>query len=222
MAFCHNFGIMTNMNMRNYNREMESVISSLEGATPRLLLHSCCAPCSSACLSVLTPHFEVTVLFYNPNITDAMEYEHRLSEEKRFIDTLNRQNGFNDGNAFHKISMIDARYEPKEFFESVKGYEDCPEGGERCFICYEMRLREAALAASAHGFDYFTTTLTLSPLKNCEKLNELGERLAKEYNVAFLPSDFKKKDGYKRSIQLSKDYDLYRQDYCGCVFSKRH
>ena len=209
------------MNKINYNNEMESIISSLDGRVPNLLLHSCCAPCSSACLEVLTPHFNVTILYYNPNITDALEYDHRLNEEKRFIETLNMNNGFGNGNDFHTISIIDAKYEPSEFFEAIKGYEDCPEGGDRCFICYEMRLREAALAAKSHGFDYFTTTLTLSPLKNCDKLNEIGQRLSSELNVAFLPSDFKKKDGYKRSIQLSNDYDLYRQNYCGCIFSKR-
>ncbi len=209
------------MNKINYNNEMESIISSLDGRVPDLLLHSCCAPCSSACLEVLTPHFNVTILYYNPNITDALEYDHRLNEEKRFIETLNRNSGFGNGNDFHTISIIDARYEPSEFFEAIKGYEDCPEGGDRCFICYEMRLREAALAAKSHGFDYFTTTLTLSPLKNCDKLNEIGQRLSSELNVKFLPSDFKKKDGYKRSIQLSNDYDLYRQNYCGCIFSKR-
>ena len=209
------------MNKINYNNEMESIISSLDGRIPNLLLHSCCAPCSSACLEVLTPHFNVTILYYNPNITDALEYDHRLNEEKRFIETLNRNNGFGNGNDFHNISIIDARYEPAEFFEAIKGYESCPEGGDRCFICYEMRLREAALAAKSHGFDYFTTTLTLSPLKNCDKLNEIGQRLSSELNVEFLPSDFKKKDGYKRSIQLSNDYDLYRQNYCGCIFSKR-
>ena len=209
------------MNKRNYNSEMESIISTLNLRTPRLLLHSCCAPCSSTCLEVLTPHFEVTILYYNPNITDASEYNLRLDEEKRFIETLNRNNGFQNGNAFHPISIIDARYEPAEFFEAVKGYESCPEGGDRCFICYEMRLREAALTAKSHDFDYFTTTLTLSPLKNCDKLNEIGQKLSDELNVAFLPSDFKKKDGYKRSIQLSNDYELYRQNYCGCIFSKR-
>ena len=209
------------MNKRNYNSEMESIISTLNLRTPRLLLHSCCAPCSSTCLEVLTPHFQVTILYYNPNITDASEYNLRLDEEKRFIETLNRNNGFQNGNDFHPISIIDARYEPAKFFEAVKGYESCPEGGDRCFICYEMRLREAALTAKSHGFDYFTTTLTLSPLKNCDKLNEIGQKLSDELNVAFLPSDFKKKDGYKRSIQLSNDYELYRQNYCGCIFSKR-
>ena len=209
------------MNKRNYNSEMESIISTLNLRTPRLLLHSCCAPCSSTCLEVLTPHFQVTILYYNPNITDASEYNLRLDEEKRFIETLNRNNGFQNGNDFHPISIIDARYEPAEFFEAVKGYESCPEGGDRCFICYEMRLREAALTAKSHDFDYFTTTLTLSPLKNCDKLNEIGQKLSDELNVAFLPSDFKKKDGYKRSIQLSNDSELYRQNYCGCIFSKR-
>ena len=211
------------MNARNYNKEMENIISGLSDKVPRLLLHSCCAPCSSTCLEVLTPHFEVTVLYYNPNITNPDEYNKRLDEERRFIETLNNNRGFigHSDSVFHPINIIDARYEPGEFFEAVRGYESCPEGGERCFICYELRLREAAGVAASKGFDMFTTTLTLSPLKNTAKLNEIGEAVAKEYNTVFLPSDFKKKDGYKRSIQLSKEYDLYRQNYCGCVFSRR-
>lgn len=213
------------MNVRNFNKEMENTISSFENRVPTLLLHSCCAPCSSACLYALVPYFKVTVLYYNPNITDVSEYEKRLEEQRRFIEKLNTGRyvgeGFDTSLPYHDISLIDGRYEPKEFFDAVKGYESCPEGGDRCFICYELRLREAARVADAKGFDYFATTLTLSPLKNAAKLNEIGERLSGEFEATYLVSDFKKKDGYKRSIQLSKEYDLYRQDFCGCVFSRR-
>ena len=205
---------------------MEKTIASLGDNVPTLLLHSCCAPCSSTCLEILSEHFKVSVLYYNPNITDSDEYHKRLEEEKRFIDTVNDLKGFDKSGGcnkpFYPISLTECTYDPMEFFEAVKGYENCPEGGERCFICYELRLREAALTAKREGFDYFTTTLTLSPLKNSEKLNEIGKKIASEYDVDFLPSDFKKKDGYKRSIQLSKDFELYRQNYCGCIFSKNN
>lgn len=213
------------MNARNYSKEMDNIINSLKSkgdeVTPSVLLHSCCAPCSSTCLEQLTPYFAVTVLYYNPNITDKAEYDKRVLEEQKFIENLNNANGFRADAPFHKISFIDGRYAPSEFFDIAKGYEQCPEGGERCFRCYELRLKEAANVAAAGRYDYFTTTLTLSPLKNARKLNEIGEELAKQYNTLFLPSDFKKKNGYKRSIELSKEYDLYRQDYCGCVYSKR-
>lgn len=209
------------MNARNYSREMDNIIKQLGDSTPSVLLHSCCAPCSSTCLEQLTPYFNVTVLYYNPNITDRTEYDKRVMEEQRFIDDLNQAGGFGNGMPYHPISFLDGRYAPSEFFDIAKGYEHCPEGGERCFRCYELRLKESALIAADGSFDYFTTTLTLSPLKNAPKLNEIGERLAGQYNVAYLPSDFKKKDGYKRSIELSKEYNLYRQDYCGCIYSKR-
>lgn len=208
------------MNNINYRKEMEKIISSLGGAVPTLLLHSCCAPCSSACLETLTPFFHVVVLFYNPNISIPEEYTKRLEEERRFIDTVNSNGGFDNGQPFHNISLVDGRYEPKEFFDIAKGYEDCPEGGERCFRCYELRLREAAMVADEMNCDYFTTTLTISPLKNAEKLNEIGYSIS-DTKARFLPSDFKKKDGYKRSIELSHEYNLYRQNYCGCVYSKR-
>ena len=212
------------MNVINYSKEMEKTIASLGDNVPTLLLHSCCAPCSSTCLEILSEHFKVSVLYYNPNITDSAEYNKRLAEEKRFIDAVNNLKGFDksgeNNKTFFPISLTECTYDPMEFFEAVKGYENCPEGGERCFICYEMRLREAASTAKREGFDYFTTTLTLSPLKNAAKLNEIGQKVASEYEVKFLPSDFKKKDGYKRSIQLSKDFELYRQNYCGCIFSK--
>ena len=209
------------MNNRNYRKEMDNIISGFNNEVPTLLLHSCCAPCSSACLEMLAPYFHVTVLYYNPNITSPDEYNKRLEEERRFIDKINDQAGFLTDKPFHPIKLIDGRYEPLEFFDIAKGLEDCPEGGERCFKCYELRLRESAIVASNNNFDYFTTTLTISPLKNATKLNEIGEKLATEYKVTYLPSDFKKKDGYKRSIALSQEYDLYRQNFCGCVYSKR-
>ena len=209
------------MNNRNYRKEMDNIISGFNNEVPTLLLHSCCAPCSSACLEMLAPYFHVTVLYYNPNITSPDEYNKRLEEERRFIDKINDQAGFLTDKPFHPIKLIDGRYEPLEFFDIAKGLEDCPEGGERCFKCYELRLRESAIVASNNNFDYFTTTLTISPLKNATKLNEIGEKLATEYKVTYLPSDFKKKDGYKRSIALSQEYDLYRQNFCGCVYSRR-
>lgn len=209
------------MNVRNYRKEMDNIISGLGDNVPALLLHSCCAPCSSACLEMLAPYFRVTVLYYNPNITNPEEYNKRLEEERRFINQINAQGGFGDSSVpFNEIKLIDGRYEPMEFFEIAKGLETCPEGGDRCFKCYELRLREAAICASNGGYDYFTTTLTISPLKNAPKLNEIGEALSAEFGVKHLPSDFKKKDGYKRSIALSSEYDLYRQNFCGCVYSQ--
>ena len=206
------------MNKRNYRQEMDNLIASFDSA-PTLLLHSCCAPCSSACLEMLVPYFKITVLYYNPNITDSEEYRKRVSEEKRFIDSINSDwAGLMP--VYNKVEFIDGRYNPDEFRQIAKGYENCPEGGERCFRCYELRLREAANMALQGQYDYFTTTLTISPLKNAEKLNEIGESVASEFGVKFLPSDFKKKDGYKRSIELSREYNLYRQNYCGCVYSQ--
>lgn len=211
------------MNAKNYSKEMDNIIKSFDGSDriPSVLLHSCCAPCSSTCLEQLTPYFHVTVLYYNPNITQKSEYDKRVEEEIRFINSLNKAGGFGNNDAFHSISFMDGRYAPEEFFAIAKGYEDCPEGGERCFRCYELRLREAATVTKASGFDFFATTLTLSPLKNAPRLNEIGQALSAEYGVAYLPSDFKKKNGYKRSIELSEEYNLYRQNYCGCVYSKR-
>lgn len=235
------------MNKVNYQLELEKVLAKLPDARSRLFLHSCCAPCSSYCLEYLRQYFAVTVFYYNPNISMPEEYRHRVEEQKRLIGALNRQveNGMcpaaaerreaGNGSAAGRrdagndaqtqripnlISFVEGAYEPARFFEIAKGLEDCPEGGERCFACYELRLREAAQLAAEGGYDYFTTTLTISPLKNAQKLNEIGQRLAQEYGVAYLPSDFKKKGGYQRSIELSKEYGLYRQDYCGCVFSK--
>ncbi|HCD43013.1 MAG TPA: hypothetical protein DEQ64_04635 [Lachnoclostridium sp.] len=202
------------MNQRNYQKELDQVIAGLEeqGKVPRLLLHSCCAPCSSYVLEYLSRYFEITVYFYNPNIYPPEEYVRRVKEQKRLIASMNFA---------HPVTFEAGAYEPEEFHRIVRGLEMEPEGGTRCFKCYELRLQEAAKVAQAGRFDYFTTTLSISPLKNAEKLNEIGEKLAKEYRVAYLPSDFKKKNGYKRSVELSGEYGLYRQDYCGCIYSQK-
>ena len=200
----------------NYQLELEKIIkkNEKEGIVPSLFLHSCCAPCSSYCLEYLTSYFEITIFYYNPNISPIEEYKKRVEEQKRLIDRLNEK-------VKYKITFVEGEYKPEDFYEMAKGMEDLKEGGERCFGCYELRLREAGLLAKEKGFDYFTTTLSISPHKNAQKLNEIGEMISKEYGVCHLPADFKKKNGYKRSIELSKEYGLYRQDYCGCVFSKR-
>ena len=204
----------TSLNQRNYQKEMEKIIQGLQGERKSLLLHSCCAPCSSAVLEKLQEIFEITVFFYNPNISEDAEYKKRVEEQKRLIAA------FNGKNPNYPIQIIEGNYDPQEFYNIAKGLENCPEGGERCFQCYALRLEETARTAKEGGYDYFTTTLTISPLKNAGKLNEIGEEMGQKYQTAFLPSDFKKKEGYKRSIELSKEYDLYRQDYCGCAFSK--
>ena len=198
----------------NYQLECEREISRNAGRIPRLLLHSCCAPCSSAVLEKLQEIFEITVYYYNPNISEDLEYRKRVEEQKRLIDA------FNQKNPDFPIKVIDGEYEPQEFYAIAKGLENCPEGGERCFKCYALRLEKTAQVAKEGNYDYFTTTLTISPLKNAGKLNEIGEEMALKYGTTFLPSDFKKKEGYKRSIELSKEYDLYRQNFCGCAFSK--
>lgn len=199
--------------MRNFQKELDKIIekNQSEGVTPSLLLHSCCAPCSSYCLSYLSEYFSITLLYYNPNIYPEEEYFHRVTEQKRLIDEMNFKN---------PVSFIEGRFDPQEFYTAVKGLENCKEGGERCFKCYELRLREAAEYAKKGGFDFFTTTLSISPLKNAAKINEIGERIGEEYGIKHLPSDFKKKEGYKKSTLLSRQYGLYRQNYCGCVFSK--
>ena len=207
------------MNKRNYQKEMEKVLESFTGKAQEqkpkhLLLHSCCAPCSSYVLDYLSRYFRITVLYYNPNITASVEYFKRVEEQKRLIDILNQQENR------YFIDCIEGDYRPAEFLEKTKGMEACPEGGERCFVCYRMRLEETARLAKQSGADYFTTTLTISPLKNAQKLNEIGEELAREYGTVWLPSDFKKREGYKRSVELSNEYGLYRQDYCGCAYSK--
>ena len=212
---------------RNYQRELDKIIEAVNAdgdKAPTLFLHSCCAPCSSYVLEYLRRYFRITVFYYNPNITEDEEYRKRVIEQKRLIDAYNAkvvsQNEDSHGNSGYLIDVTEGDYEPQRFYEIARGLEQCPEGGERCFACYALRLRETANRARTGGYDYFTTTLTISPLKNAVKLNEIGERLAKEYGIAWLPSDFKKKNGYKRSVELSKEYDLYRQDYCGCVYSR--
>ena len=183
-----------------------------DGRVPTLFLHSCCAPCSSYVLEYLSQYFSITVFYYNPNISPKEEYEARTEEVQRLIRELP---------AVHPIRFVEGKYDPECYYEAVRGHEKDPEGGERCGICFEMRLREAAKLAAEGGYDWFTTTLTISPLKNAGRLNTIGQAMGEEYHVAFLPSDFKKKEGYKRSIELSAQYHLYRQNYCGCVFSKR-
>ena len=198
------------MNKINYQKQLEKILNEIDGQ--KLLLHSCCAPCSSYVLSYLSDYFKITVLYYNPNISDESEYNKRKSEQIRLISELPSK---------YPIEIIDRGYEPEKFFEISKGLEDVPEGGERCFGCYRLRLEKAAEAAKELGFDWFCTTLSISPLKNAKKINEIGNELAEKYGVKFLPSDFKKKEGFKRSIELSRKYDLYRQNYCGCVYSKK-
>ncbi len=204
--------------VRNYQKELDKIIEDVgarEGGAPSLFLHSCCAPCSSYVLEYLRQYFRITVFYYNPNITEDAEYRKRVEEQKRLIAAYNQKaQGY-------AIEVLEGDYEPDLFFQIAKGLEACPEGGERCFACYELRLLETAKRAQAGNYDYFTTTLSISPLKNAAKLNEIGEKLAASCGVAWLPSDFKKRDGYKRSIELSKEYELYRQDYCGCVYSRR-
>ena len=199
------------MNKINYQKETDSVIESLNGTVPTLLLHSCCAPCSSYTLEYLSRYFSITVFYFNPNISPKAEFDKRFAEQKRLIETLPSKN---------KISLICGDYNYDEFLNIARGYESVPEGGERCFRCYRMRLEKTAELAKQNGFEYFCTTLSISPLKNSQKINEIGFDVAEKYGVKWLPSDFKKREGYKRSIELSREYDLYRQNFCGCVFSK--
>ena len=198
----------------NYQKILDETIAGLEerGEVPKLLLHSCCAPCSSYVLEYLSNYFYITVLYYNPNIYPEDEYYHRAVEQKRFIKEFPTK---------YPVTFVEGNFEPERFYETVKGYENIREGGERCFRCYELRLREAAEYAKKLNCDYFTTTLSISPMKNAAKLNAIGGMLAEEYGIPYLYSDFKKRDGYKRSTVISAEYGMYRQDYCGCVFSKR-
>lgn len=198
----------------NYDKELEKIIAlhQLNGETPSLFLHSCCAPCSSYVLEYLSQFFKITVFYYNPNIYPDDEYYKRVEEQKQFISCFPAKN---------KIEFIEGDFDKDSFYDMAKGMENIPEGGERCFKCYELRLRETAKKASQLKFDYFTTTLSISPLKNASKLNEIGLSLANEYNIKYLVSDFKKKNGYKRSVEISQQYNMYRQDYCGCIFSKQ-
>lgn len=195
----------------NYQKQLDSLISGLRGSTPTLFLHACCAPCSSYVLEYLSEYFKITLFYYNPNIFPEEEYRKRVAEVKRLISELPVKN---------KVEFQEGKYDPESFFSLAAGHEAEPEGGERCGLCYELRLREAAQLAQQGGFDYFTTTLSISPYKNAQKLNEIGAELEREYGVKYLYSDFKKRNGYRRSIELSTEYNLYRQDYCGCVYSK--
>ena len=198
----------------NYQKELDRLITDLqkEEKVPTLLLHSCCAPCSSYVLEYLSNYFRITVLYYNPNIYPESEYSKRIIEQQTLIGAMHTK---------YPVQFIAGSSEKEKFYAMAKGLEEVKEGGVRCFKCYELRLREAAEIAKAGGYEYFTTTLSISPLKNAAKLNEIGLKLAKEYGVAYLTSDFKKKNGYKRSVELSAQYGLYRQDYCVCEFSMR-
>lgn len=224
------------MNQTNYQKGLEKIINGLQGAeglsAPSLFLHSCCAPCSSYVLEYLCRYFRITVFYFNPNISETSEYRKRVAEQKRLIAAYNEEMGggrtYQESGEPHglpsrqgyPISVVEGEYEPGRFFEMARGLEDCPEGGERCFRCFDLRLRETARRGREGGFDYFATTLTISPLKNARKINEIGQALSEEYGISWLPSDFKKKEGYKRSIELSAKYGLYRQDYCGCAYSR--
>ena len=202
------------MKKENYQLQTEKIISVHKdaGETPTLFLHSCCAPCSSYVLEYLSEFFKITVFYYNPNIYPDGEYFHRVREQQEFIKKFPAKN---------PIDFVEGDFDKDSFYAMARGMEHLPEGGERCFGCYELRLRETAKRAKERGMDYFCTTLSISPLKNAQKLNEIGQRLALEYGVKYLPSDFKKRNGYKRSVEISREYGMYRQDYCGCVFSVR-
>lgn len=196
----------------NYSQQLSKLIEKLqkEGKVPHLLLHACCAPCSSHCLEYLSRYFRITVFYYNPNISPKEEYTLRIEEIKRFVQEFKSEN---------EITLIEGKYEPERFFQVVKGLEQELEGGKRCEQCFKLRLSEAAKLAKELNADYYTTTLSISPLKNAELLNKIGKEEGDAIGITHLPSDFKKKGGYARSIELSKEYNLYRQNFCGCVYS---
>jgi hypothetical protein len=198
---------------RNYQKELEKIIREIgeREVKPSLLLHACCAPCSSYCLEYLAKFFDITIFYFNPNIAPKSEFDYRVSELRGLLRRLPEASG---------VKLVVGRYDYKEFLDAVRGYESEPERGERCTICYRLRLEESAKYASEHNFDYFTTTLSISPYKDAIRLNSIGEELAGICGTAYLVSDFKKNNGYKRSIELSAEYNLYRQNYCGCAFSK--
>ncbi len=200
------------MNKINYQKELDKIILNItkSGALPRLMLHSCCAPCSSYVIEYLNPYFNITVLYYNPNISPVEEYEKRKAEQIRFIKEFDSVN---------PVHICDCDYDGKKYEEAIKGLENEPEGGLRCVKCFYLRLEETAKTAKKLNFDYFCTTLSISPLKNAELLNKIGKNLSEKYDIKYLPSDFKKREGYKRSVELSKKYNLYRQNFCGCVYS---
>ncbi|MFL0251836.1 epoxyqueuosine reductase QueH [Clostridium neuense] len=197
----------------NYQNKLDEIIEEIlkQDKVPSLLLHSCCAPCSSYVIEYLSNYFNITVFYYNPNIYPKEEYLKRVKEEKDFISKFKTK---------YKVDFIEGDYDTNKFYSVAKGFEGEKEGGERCFRCYELRLKETASVAKNKGYDYFTTTLSISPYKNAQKLNEIGEKVGSEHDMQYLYSDFKKKNGYKRSIELSREYNLYRQDYCGCIFSQ--
>lgn len=198
----------------NYQKELEKIIADAEKKQkiPTLLIHSCCAPCSTYVLEYLSSYFRITVFYYNPNIYPEDEYGRRLEEQRKLIEKMPFK---------HPVAFMPGEYENERFYQAAQGLEEEKEGGTRCERCYRLRLAEAAKTAAEKGFDYFTTTLTISPLKNAQKLNEIGRQTARQYGVEYLVSDFKKKNGYKRSVELSREYGLYRQDYCGCEFSRQ-
>ena len=202
------------MNKINYQKELDKITDSIDaGNPPRLFLHSCCAPCSSYTLEYLSNYFDITVYYFNPNISPKEEFDKRFAEQKRLIDSLPAKN---------PIKLILGEYNYDDFLQISRGYENVAEGGERCFRCYRMRLESTARIAKEQGFDYFCTTLSISPLKNSQKINQIGYEVAQKYGIKWLPSDFKKREGYKRSIELSREYNLYRQSFCGCIFSKEN
>ena len=196
----------------NYQNKLDEIIEKIQSqkSVPKLLLHACCAPCSSYTIEYLSKYFEITIYYYNPNIHPMEEYTRRLNEIKTFLKNFKTKN---------KVNFIEDYYEPKEYFTSVKGFENLGEKSIRCYKCYELRMEKAAKMASIGNFDYFTTTLSISPYKNSSWINEIGSILEKKYNIKYLFSDFKKRNGYKRSLELSREYKLYRQDYCGCIYS---
>ena len=201
----------------NYDRVQDQILKKAQqlGQRPRILVHSCCAPCSTYVLEKLTQYADVTIFFYNPNIHPKEEYIRREFAQRAFIAAFNERTNNN-------VGFIAERYQQREFFEVTKGLEEEKEGtGERCSVCYELRINEVAKRAEQEGYDYFASGLTLSPKKNSKKINEIGFELEQEYNVAYLPSDFKKQNGYKRSIEMCKEYEVYRQCYCGCVFAAK-
>ena len=210
---CYNISGKENTMKQNYQIMLDKKIEEIKlaGIRPSLLLHVCCAPCSSYVLEYLSEYFDITLYFYNPNISPESEFDYRENELERLISQMSL-NG--------TVKLIKGAYEPEKFYALAKGMEQMDEGGERCFKCYELRLRKSAEEAQKGGYDYFTTTLSISPHKNAQKLNEIGKALCEEYGVNYLFSDFKKKNGYKRSCELSEIYSLFRQSYCGCIYSK--
>ena len=200
--------------MKNYDKLLQELIikNERDGIVPSILLHSCCAPCSSYVIEYLANYFNITIFYYNPNIYPMDEYLKRKKEQINLINTMKTK---------HSVNILDCDYDNDLYSNLVKGYENEPERGSRCSICFKLRLSKTAVVAKENNFDYFATTLTLSPYKNAKLINEIGLELENEYSVKYLGSDFKKRNGYKRSIELSKEFNLYRQDYCGCIYSKR-